>query len=50
MLRIKRSVPASLIRKRVEYENNGEVIGNAKEKDNENRFGALERIKKLKRN
>lgn len=40
----------SLIRKRDDYENNGEVDGDAKEKDNEDRFGALERIKKLKQN
>jgi pre-mRNA-splicing factor SYF1 len=39
-----------LIGKRDDYENNGEVDGDAKEKDNEDRFGALERIKKLKRN
>lgn len=44
------AVFGGLIRKRDEIENNGEVDGGAKEKDNENRLGALERIKKLKRN
>ncbi|CAJ2634310.1 unnamed protein product [Trifolium pratense] len=43
------AVFGGLIRKRDELENN-EVDGEAKEKDNENRLGALERIKKLKRN
>ncbi|KAL5096600.1 hypothetical protein RYX36_000927 [Vicia faba] len=44
------AVFGGLIRKRDEIENDREVDGSAKEKDNENRLGALERIKKLKRN
>jgi pre-mRNA-splicing factor SYF1 len=43
------AVFGGLIRKRDELENN-EADGGAKEKDNENRLGALERMKKLKRN
>jgi pre-mRNA-splicing factor SYF1 len=43
------AVFGGLIRKRDELENN-EVDDGAKEKDNENRLGALERMKKLKRN
>lgn len=43
------AVFGGLIRKRDENENNGEVDG-AKDKDNESRLGALERIKRLKRN
>lgn len=44
------AVFGGLIRKRDEIENDREVDGSAKEKDNETRLGALERIKKLKRN
>ncbi|XP_058749837.1 uncharacterized protein LOC131622821 [Vicia villosa] len=44
------AVFGGLIRKRDEIENDRDVDGNAKEKDNETRLGALERIKKLKRN
>jgi pre-mRNA-splicing factor SYF1 len=43
------AVFGGLVRKRDEIENN-EVDDGAKEKDNESRLGALERIKKLKRN
>ncbi|CAJ2648726.1 unnamed protein product [Trifolium pratense] len=43
------AVFGGLIRKRDELETN-EVEGGAKEKDDENRLGALERIKKLRRN
>lgn len=43
------AVFGGLIRKRDENENNGEVDV-TKDKDNENRLGALERIKRLRQN
>lgn len=43
------AVFGGLIRQRDEDENNGEVDG-AKENENESRLGALERMKRLKRN
>lgn len=43
------AVFGGLLGKRDESEENGEVDG-AKDKDNESRLGALERIKRLKRN
>ncbi|ESW20228.1 hypothetical protein PHAVU_006G191100 [Phaseolus vulgaris] len=43
------AVFGGLIRKRDEDDKNGEIDA-AKDKDNENRLGALERIKRLKRN